>query len=92
MQIFSVKGAKLMKSIAAILSISALALASVTPAFAQSNGSSRPNGGNRDGQAAYELACAIMWSFDVPACAELPNYPAKFKRATESATEMATAG
>jgi len=31
------------------------------------------------GEAGYELGCAVMWMFGYGACAELPNYPAKFK-------------
>ncbi|MBD7940385.1 hypothetical protein [Brevundimonas guildfordensis] len=31
------------------------------------------------GEAGYELGCAIMWMFGYGACAELPNYPEKFK-------------
>lgn len=31
------------------------------------------------GEAGYELGCAFMWMLGYGACAELPNYPAKFK-------------
>lgn len=31
------------------------------------------------GEAGYELGCAVMWMFNIPTCAELPNYPQRFK-------------
>ena len=31
------------------------------------------------GEAGYELGCAVMWMFGYGACAELPNYPKRFK-------------
>ncbi|WP_125900351.1 MULTISPECIES: hypothetical protein [Brevundimonas] len=32
------------------------------------------------GEAGYELGCAIMWMLGYGACAELPNYPKRFKQ------------
>lgn len=52
-------------------------ISSASAAYAQSR-KPAPGAGGR-GEAGYEFGCALMWIFNYPACAELPNFPQRFR-------------